>query len=72
MRLRKPPNKGSLSLDQLIEMALETSPELKMAEQDILAAKGDYKQAKGGQLPQIDFVAIGGPVNDGSGPNGCT
>ena len=52
-----------LSLDQLIEMALETSPELKMAEQDILAAKGDYKQAKGGQLPQFDFAAIGGPVN---------
>ena len=52
-----------LSLDQLIEMALETSPELKMAEQDILAAKGGYKQAKGGQLPQLDFVAIGGPVN---------
>ena len=37
-----------LSLEQLIQMALETSPELKMAEQDILAAKGDYKQAKGG------------------------
>ena len=53
----------ALSLDQLIEMALETSPELKMAEQDILAAKGDYKQAKGGQLPQFDFAAIGGPVN---------
>lgn len=53
----------ALSLEQLIEMALETSPELKMAEQDILAAKGDYKQAKGGQLPQLDFVAIGGPVN---------
>ncbi len=52
-----------LSLDQLIEMALETSPELKMAEQDILAAKGYYKQAKGGQLPQLDFIAIGGPVN---------
>ncbi|MGA2228053.1 MAG: TolC family protein [Syntrophobacteraceae bacterium] len=52
-----------LSLEQLIQMALETSPELKMAEQDILAAKGDYKQAKGGMLPQLDFVAIGGPVN---------
>ena len=52
-----------LSLEQLIQMALETSPELKMAEQDILAAKGGYKQAKGGMLPQFDFVAIGGPVN---------
>ena len=47
------------SLDQLIAMALETSPELKMAEQDILAAKGEYKEAKGGQRPQLDFIATG-------------
>ncbi len=58
----------TLSLDELIQMALETSPELKMAEQDILAAKGDYRQAKGGQLPQIDFVGVGGPVDKAQVP----
>ncbi len=50
------------SLDQLIEMALQTSPELKMAEQDILAAKSEYKEAKGGLLPQLDVLGIAGPV----------
>src|SRR5208337_4772277 len=68
-----------LSLDQLVEMALQTSPELKMAEQDILAAKSEYKEAKGGQLPQFDLMAITGPVENArfptvivSGPNAGT
>ena len=57
-----------LSLDQLVEMALETSPELKMANQEILAAKGDLRQATGGQLPQLDVAVTGGPVNDAQVP----
>jgi len=57
-----------LSLDQLVQMALETSPELKMAEQDILAAKSEYKEAKGGLLPQFDVTAITGPVEDSQFP----
>jgi outer membrane protein len=56
------------SLDQLIQMALETSPELKMAEQDILAAKSEYKEAKGGLLPQLDLIATAGPVGDARSP----
>ena len=49
-------------------MALETSPELKMAEQDILAAKSEYKEAKGGLLPQVDLIATAGPVEDARFP----
>ncbi len=60
------------SLDQLVQMALETSPELKMAEQDILAAKSEYKQAKGGLFPQIDVTAITGPVEDAQAPTVIT
>ena len=56
------------SLDQLVQMALETSPELKMAEQDILAAKSQYKEAKGGLLPQFDLTAITGPAEDAKTP----
>jgi outer membrane protein TolC len=57
-----------LSLDQLIEMAQETSPELKMAEQDILVAKSEYKEAKGGLLPQLDLIGTGGPMQDAHFP----
>jgi outer membrane protein TolC len=56
------------SLDQLIQMALETSPELKMAEQDIMVAKSQYKEAKGGLLPQLDLTATAGPVEDAQVP----
>jgi outer membrane protein TolC len=58
----------AMSLDELIQMALETSPELKMAGQDILAAKADLRQAQGGRLPQFDFVALGGPVDKAQVP----
>lgn len=58
-----------LNLDKMIEMALENSPELKMAEQDILSAKSDFNQAKAGMLPQLDLVAIAGPVNDSKPPS---
>ena len=58
----------ALGLDELIQMALQTSPELKMAEQDILIAKSEYKEAKGGQLPQIEIVGATGPVEDARFP----
>ncbi len=58
----------AFGLDELVQMALETSPELKMADQDILAAKSEYKEAKGGLLPQLDVVATGGPSENAQFP----
>jgi outer membrane protein TolC len=57
-----------LTLDEMVEMALATSPELKMADQDLLVAKSDLLQAKGGQLPQVEFVGVTGPVCDAQVP----
>ncbi|MGC9194145.1 MAG: TolC family protein [Syntrophobacteraceae bacterium] len=57
-----------LTLDDLVQMALETSPKLRMAEQDILAAKSEYKEARGGQLPQIDILGTTGPTQDARFP----
>ena len=58
----------AFSLDQLIQMALQTSPELKMVEQDILAAKSEFKEAKGGLLPQVDLIGIVGPAENAQFP----
>ncbi len=56
------------TLDQLIQRALQTSPRMKMAEQDILAAKSEYKEAKGGGLPQLDLIGTTGPTQDARFP----
>ena len=56
------------TLDELIQMALKTSPELKMAEQDILAAQSEYKEARGGELPQFDVLGSTGPTENADFP----
>ncbi len=58
----------TFTLGELIRMALETSPKLRMAEQDILAAKSEYKEAKGGGLPQVDVSALTGPMENATFP----
>lgn len=56
------------TLDQLIQRALQTSPKMKMAEQDILAAKSEYKEARGGGLPQLDLIGTTGPTENAQFP----
>ncbi len=58
----------ALGLDALIQMALDTSPELKEAEQDIMSAKSDLDQAKAGQWAQLDALAILGPDQQAKRP----
>lgn len=57
-----------LGLDELIRMALEKSPEIKQAEQDVLAAKSDLAQAKAGQWAQLDSNLILGPIPNAKEP----
>ena len=57
-----------LNLEQLIQMALETSPELKEAEQEIVAAESDLAQAKAGQWAQMDVIGMTGPAEDADLP----
>jgi outer membrane protein len=57
-----------IGLDQLIQMALEKSPELQEADQDIVAAKSDLAQAEAGQWAQLEMVGIVGPVEDAKRP----
>ena len=57
-----------LSLEQLIQLAIERSPEMAEAEKDILIAESDLEQAKAARLPQIDALAIGGVVDAADRP----
>lgn len=57
-----------LGLEQLILMALERSPELKKAHQDIAAALSDLDQAKAAHWAQIDVVGVGGLIDDAKAP----
>jgi outer membrane protein len=60
--------KPALGLDQLIQMALETSPELQEAEQNVASAQADLAQAKAGQWAQMDVVGMIGPAKDAKTP----
>ncbi len=57
-----------LSLDQLIELAVERSPQLKESHQRVLAAEGDLMQARGGMLPRLEVVATVGPSQNADLP----
>jgi outer membrane protein len=57
-----------LGLNQMIQMALEKSPEMKEAEQDITAAQSELAQAKAGQWAQLDMVAVTGPAQNADRP----
>lgn len=57
-----------LGLEQLTQMALAKSPELKRADQDIAIAMSDFEQAKAAQWAHLDVTIVGGIVNDAKRP----
>ena len=57
-----------LGLNEMIQMALEKSPEMKEAEQDVVAAQSYLAQAKAGQWAQLEVVAVGGPAQNADLP----
>jgi len=60
--------KPVLTLDQVIGMAVDYSPQIREAEQDVKAAETDLAQAKAGQWAQMDLTVFGGPVQDARTP----
>ncbi len=58
----------TLNLQQLIDLALQNSPELAAIKAGVKAAESEVKQAKGGYFPQLDLDGIIGPVNDAEKP----
>jgi outer membrane protein len=61
-------DKFVLNLQQLIEMALAKSPEIKEGQSEIASAQSDLEQTKAGYYPQIESFALIGPVRDAKEP----
>lgn len=57
-----------LGLDDLIALALQKSPEIRAAEQDVVAARSDLAQAKAGQWAQMDVIGLTGPAQNANNP----
>ncbi len=57
-----------LSLEQLIELAVAYSPQLKQSEQQVAAARSDLMQARGGMFPQLELVGTTGPSENADLP----
>lgn len=57
-----------MGLDQLIQMALEQSPQLGEADQDIQVAKSELDQANAAKWAQLDALVTIGPAQDAKRP----
>jgi len=57
-----------LGLNEMIRMALEESPEMREAEQDIIVAESDLAQAKAGQWAQLEVLGVTGPAQNADLP----
>jgi outer membrane protein TolC len=57
-----------LGLDQLVQMALARSPELKQVDEDIAVAVSDLDQARAAQWAQLDVTAVGGIIDNAKTP----
>ncbi|MFP5213063.1 MAG: TolC family protein [Acidobacteriota bacterium] len=58
----------TLGLDALVSMAVSNSPQIREAEQDVLAAKSDLAQANAGRWAQMDVTGVVGPAMDADEP----
>ena len=57
-----------LALPQLIEMALAKSPEMGETQSEIAAGQWDLEQVKAAYYPQLESMALLGPVTDAKRP----
>src|SRR6266852_9668519 len=56
-----------LTLEQCLERALTSSPDVNEAQTEIRIAESQLAQAKAGRLPQATFTSINGIVNGAKG-----
>jgi outer membrane protein TolC len=57
-----------LTLQQLMNMAIEKSPEIGEGQSEIVAARSELEQVKGGYYPRVESIALVGPAEDAKRP----
>jgi outer membrane protein len=57
-----------LSLQQMIEMAIARSPEIAESQSEIAGTRSELEQVEAAYYPQIESIALIGPVNDAKRP----
>ncbi len=57
-----------LTLQQLIDRTIEKSPEIGERRSEVVAARSELDQVKGAYYPQVESVALVGPVGDAKKP----
>ncbi len=62
------PERITLSLPEVIHMAISKNPDVREIESDILAARSDLEQVKSAYYPQLETTALTGPVQDTKEP----
>ncbi len=65
---QQPPTPVVLNLQQVVDKAVSYSPEVAEAQNDVVSAKSDLAQAESAYYPQIETIAIAGPVRDAEEP----
>lgn len=62
------PEKEVLTLQELVQMALERSPSIEMVRDEVRSARSDLKQVESAYYPQLDTTVVTGPAADATEP----
>ncbi|MDI9570009.1 MAG: TolC family protein [Pseudomonadota bacterium] len=57
-----------MNLEQIVALAVARSPEIEEARSDVEAARSDLRQAEAAYYPQIETIAVAGPMRDAKEP----
>lgn len=57
-----------MNLEQIIALAVAQNPEIEEVQSDVLAARSDLRQVEAAYYPQIEAIAVAGPMRDAKEP----
>ncbi|HOD98385.1 MAG TPA: TolC family protein, partial [Syntrophales bacterium] len=57
-----------MNLEQIVALAVAQNPEIEEVQSDVLAARSDLQQVEAAYYPQIEAIAVAGPMRDAKEP----